>query len=40
MKIGAERHQSEFHLVAGEAAGQHAAGADADGEEGPEQADA
>ena len=37
---GAQRHQPEFHLVAGEAAGQHVAGADADGEEGPEQGNA
>ena len=40
MKRGAHRHQSEFHLIAGEAAGQHVADADADGEEGPEQGDA
>src|SRR5450759_3084672 len=32
--------QPEFHLIAGEAAGQHVARADADGEEGPEQGNA
>ena len=35
---GAQGHEAEFHLVAGEAPGQHVARADADGEEGPEQA--
>ena len=36
----AHRDQAEFHLVAGEAAGQHVAHTDADGEEGPQQGNA
>ena len=32
--------QPEFHLIAGEASGQHVAGTDSDGEEGPEEGDA
>ncbi len=40
MKRGAHGDEAEFHFIAGEAAGQHVADADADGEEGPEEGDA
>ena len=39
-ECGAHGDEAELHLIAGEAAGQHVAGADADGEEGPEEGDA
>ena len=37
---GAKRHDAQLDLVAGEFAREHAAGADSDGEEGHQQADA